>query len=313
MPSFPKPVVRCDKRKIVIDTPAASESEHFDILTPPGGVQVPFLFNSPHSGAHYPEAFVASSRLPIHDLRKSEDCFVDELFGGAVDMGAPVMRARFPRAFIDLNREPYELDQKMFAEALPDFVNTRSVRVAGGLGTIARIVAEGQNIYFGKLSVTEALERIDTYYKPYHRALVGQLRTIREEFGLAVLVDCHSMPSARMAGENRPRPDFVIGDRFGTSCDGEITEIIHEQLTALGYRVSRNKPYAGGFITERYGNPGGRVHAVQIEVNRALYMDEKNYSRSSGYSWLVADLASMTRRLISLYPRRTGTQSIAAE
>ncbi|MGE0846562.1 MAG: N-formylglutamate amidohydrolase, partial [Flavobacteriaceae bacterium] len=238
---------------------------------------------------------------------------VDELFGGALEVGAPLLRARMPRAFIDLTREPYELDPALFDGALPAFVNTRSLRVAGGLGTIARIVAEKEEIYRGRLSVADGLRRIDDYYKPYHRALSRMISQIQTDFGAAVLVDCHSMPSARVAGESRPRADFVIGDRFGTSCAEIVADTLHQQLTAIGYRVGRNKPYAGGFITERYGNPAAGIHAIQIEINRALYMDERHYRRSSGYAWIVADLARVIRNLSATPPAALAPRRVAAE
>ncbi|MCB1476206.1 MAG: N-formylglutamate amidohydrolase [Rhodobiaceae bacterium] len=287
--------------------------ESFDILIPQDGVDVPFLFNSPHSGNHYPEDFIEAARLTIGDLRRSEDCFVDELFAGALDLGAVLMRARLPRAFVDLNREPYELDPSMFDAPLPAFVNSRSVRVSGGLGTIARIVAERKEIYARQLTVEEGLSRIEKHYKPYHRALVRLLSEIRGSFGAAILVDCHSMPSARIAGETRPRPDFVIGDRYGTSCSDIVANAVQESLTAMGYRVTRNKPYAGGFITERYGNPSASIHAVQIEINRALYMDETRYTRSNGYSWICADLTRMMRHLVNVIPGQLLPQRTAAE
>jgi N-formylglutamate amidohydrolase len=233
-------------------------------------------------------------------VRRSDVVFVDELFISCLNAGAPMLRAHFPRAFIDLNREPYELDPAMFDGPLPVKSNTRSMRVAGGLGTIARIVSDGTEIYRGRIPVKVALDRIDRYYKPYHRALTERLETTRSNFGHVVLIDCHSMPSAKMVQENRPRADFVLGDRYGTSCAPGLTDHIHKTLKGMGYTVARNKPYAGGFITERYGNPAHACHAIQIEINRALYLDEHNYSRSSQYAWLVADLTRLVRSCVSL-------------
>ncbi len=272
----------------------------FAVLVPPGGARVPFVFNSPHSGRVYPRAFLETSRLDAATLRRSEDTFVDELFAGAVQIGAPLMRAHFPRAFVDVNREAYELDPAMFEGRLPSFTNTRSMRVAGGLGTIARIVADGAEIYRRPLSVAEGLDRIERYYKPYHRTLRSLVEETRRTFGAAVVVDCHSMPSSRVTRENRRRPDFVLGDRYGTSCLSILTNVAQETLQRLGYSVARNKPYAGGHITETYGNPMAGVHALQIEVNRSLYMDELRYLRAGGFAWLVADITHLCRRLASV-------------
>ncbi len=257
----------------------------------------PVLFNSPHSGSIYPRAFLAVSRLEIATLRRSEDSFVDELVAGVVRQGYPLMRAHFPRCYVDVNREPYELDPRMFEGKLPSFANTRSMRVAGGLGTVARVVGDAQEIYGERIPVDEALARIETLYKPYHRALRRLFSRLHRDFGAAMLVDCHSMPSSAGHRDERPRPEFVLGDRYGTSCVGPVSETVEQTLRALGYGVSRNKPYAGGFITEHYGNPAAGLHAIQLEINRALYMDEKRYERSRNFAALAADLETLARRL----------------
>lgn len=270
----------------------------FEVLAP-ACTAVPLVFNSPHSGAVYPASFLAASRLDPVTLRKSEDCFVDDLFGFATEFGAPLLRAHFPRAYLDVNREPYELDPRMFDGRLPPFANSRSMRVAGGLGTIARIVGDQQEIYRAKLPVAEALARIDGLYKPYHRALRALLQDQQRRFGLAVLIDCHSMPSTGLLRDEGQRADIVIGDRFGTSSAPFFVETVEEALRARGYRVGRNRPYAGGFITEHYGNPVGAVHALQIEVNRGLYMDERTLSRSGGFAALKSDLEGAMADLIA--------------
>ena len=281
------------------DGPGADKTlPAFEVLTP-SVVTVPLVFNSPHSGAVYPPAFLAASRLDPMTLRKSEDCFVDALFGAATDFGAPLLRAHFPRAFLDVNRKPYELDPRMFDGRLPSFINARSMRVAGGLGTIARIVGDQQEIYARKLPVSEALARIDGLYKPYHRALRQLLQDQHRRFGLAILIDCHSMPSTGAHREEGQRADIVLGDRFGTSAAPFFVEQIEEALRSRGYRVGRNRPYAGGFITEHYGNPAQSVHAIQIEVNRGLYMDERSLTKSDGFAALKADLNGMIASLIA--------------
>ena len=271
----------------------------FEILEPSAGSSA-VIFNSPHSGRVYPRSFLAASKLDLATLRRSEDFFVDELLAGMVRRGHPVMRAHFPRCYVDVNREPYELDPRMFEGRLPSFANTRSMRVAGGLGTVARVVGDAQEIYDRRLPVDDALRRIETLYKPYHRALRRLFTKVHREFGAAVLIDCHSMPSAGGAKDERPRADVVLGDRYGTSCAGIVGDVIDATLRALGYAVSRNKPYAGGFITEHYGNPAAGLHAIQVELNRSLYMDEKRYARSTGFDRVAADLETVADRLAAI-------------
>jgi N-formylglutamate amidohydrolase len=268
----------------------------YEVLEP-AACRGPVLFNSPHSGAVYPRDFLAVSRLDIAALRRSEDSFVDELIAGVVSDGFPLMRAHFPRCFVDVNREPYELDPRMFEGRLPSFANTRSMRVAGGLGTVARVVGDAQEIYDQRVPVEDALRRIEGLYKPYHRALRRLFTALHRDFGASVLVDCHSMPSTAGHRDERPRPEFVLGDRYGTSCVPIVSETAEHTLRSLGYSVSRNKPYAGGFITEHYGNPAAGLHAIQLEVNRALYMDERRYQRSAHFAQLAADLETLARRL----------------
>lgn len=246
----------------------------FDI-SEPAAYAAPLIFNSPHSGRDYPAAFRDASRLDALTLRRSEDAFVDCLLADIAASGTTVMTARFPRAWLDVNREPYELDPRMFDGRVPNFANTRSMRVAGGLGTIPRVVGEAQEIYAHRLPVDEALRRIETYYKPYHAALRRLTLKVRRLFGISVLVDCHSMPSANVSRDSQPRSDIVLGDRYGTSCSDRIFESADMVLRGLGYTVAHNKPYAGGFITEFYGNPTAGFHALQIEINRAIYMDER--------------------------------------
>lgn len=271
----------------------------FEILEP-AEARAPVVFNSPHSGRVYPPAFLATARLDLGALRRSEDTFVDELVAGVVARGHPLMRVHFPRCYVDVNREPYELDPRMFDGRLPSFANTRSMRVAGGLGTVARVVGDAQEIYDQRIPVDDALRRIEGLYKPYHRALRRLLTRVHRDFGAAVLVDCHSMPSTAGGKDERPRADVVLGDRYGTSCVAAVADIVEATFRALGYAVSRNKPYAGGFITEHYGNPAGGLHAVQIEINRALYMDERRYERSTSFARVAADIETIADRLAEL-------------
>src|ERR1700719_411612 len=263
----------------------------------PAECRGPVLFNSPHSGRIYPRAFLLTSRLDLATLRRSEDSFVDDLIAGIAARGHPIMKAHFPRCYVDVNREPYELDPRMFDGRLPSFANTRSMRVAGGLGTVARVVGDAQEIYDQRIPVDDALRRIEGLYKPYHRALRKLVTRIHRDFGSAVLVDCHSMPSTAGPKDERPRADIVLGDRYGTSCVAVIADTVEVALRERGYTVSRNKPYAGGFITEHYGNPTAGLHSVQLEINRALYMDERRFERSKSFSTVAQDLETISDRL----------------
>jgi N-formylglutamate amidohydrolase len=258
---------------------------------------VPFVFNAPHAGRNYPPSFVRQSRLDPHGLRRSEDCYVDLLFADVAKLGAPLLVAHFPRAFLDVNREAYELDPRMFEGRLPGFANTRSMRVAGGLGSIPRIVGDGQEIYSARLPVSEAFLRIDRYYRPYHRALHDLVQDARRAFGAAYLFDCHSMPSASLGADIAARPDIVLGDRYGTSCSAVLIDAAQAEFETAGLSVARNRPYAGGFITEHYGSPTGGVHALQIEINRALYMDEETLEQTAGFEALRRILMGTIERL----------------
>ncbi|TPM36881.1 N-formylglutamate amidohydrolase [Mesorhizobium sp. B2-3-4] len=275
--------------------------------------RVPFLFNSPHSGRYYPERFLAMARLDRNAIRRSEDCYVDELFGGAVALGAPMLAANFPRAYLDVNREPWELDPRMFAEPVPSFCNIRSARVAGGLGTVPKLVGEGLDIYAGRLPLAEAVARIEAVYKPYHETLKRLLTRTHARFGFAVLIDCHSMPASIRVGDSGLRPDFIIGDRFGISATAALTETAIGLLTAMGYTVAHNKPYAGGFITEHYGRPARHLHALQIEVNRGLYMNERTFERGAGFDALADDLTRFSADLMAMPDHHFIDLPLAAE
>jgi N-formylglutamate amidohydrolase len=260
------------------------------------------VVSSPHSGSIYPARFLAASRLSPFALRRSEDAHVDALFAGCALHGAPMLKALFPRAYLDVNREPYELDPRMFDGRLPSYVNARSIRVAGGLGTIARVVGEAQEIYADKLPVEEALVRIETLYRPYHRALRDLIARARTRNGAALLVDCHSMPSTTGPDgtatiDDLRRPDVVIGDRYGTSCNQRYVECVEESLRRRGYKVQRNKPYAGGYITEYFGSISRSCDALQIEVNRGLYMDERTLERRPRFESMAQDMTDVLGEL----------------
>jgi N-formylglutamate amidohydrolase len=281
-----------EKRGLAIDPP-------FEVVAP-AEQTLPFVFASPHSGRVYPKSFLQATRLDGTVIRRSEDSFVDEIFGAAPVLGAPLLKAHFPRAFVDPNREAYELDPAMFDGPLPQFVNSRSPRVMAGLGTIARVVRDGAEIYPRKISFNEVQARIDAYYKPYHATLRGLMEATHKKFGCSVLVDCHSMPSVGGPLDQdigATRPDIVLGDRFGTSCARRLTDMMERALAMQGFAVVRNNPYAGGFSTEHYGRPALGLHALQIEINRALYMDEERIERSAGIKRVTHAMTTLVRAL----------------
>jgi N-formylglutamate amidohydrolase len=287
-------------------------SPPFEIVEP-AEWRAPIIFNSPHSGSAYPDEFLKASRIDLATLRRSEDSFMDELIADLSDRGFAVVRVHFPRSYVDVNREPYELDPRMFAGRLPSFANTRSMRVAGGLGTIPRVVGDGQEIYRDRLAVEDALKRIEALYKPYHRALRRLINKVYQAFGTVVMVDCHSMPSVGISRDEPLRPDLVIGDRYGTSCAAVLADMVEATMGSLGYSVGRNKPYAGGFITEHYGNPASGLHAIQLELNRAIYMDERRRERGPNFTQIVTDFAALADVLATVPLGDLGPFQAAAE
>jgi N-formylglutamate amidohydrolase len=275
-----------------------SAPDAFEIRKPQDGTATPLVFASPHSGRIYPAQMMDASALDADAIRRSEDAFVDDLIAAAPEHGAAVLTARLARAYIDVNREPYELDPAMFEDELPDFAKGRTARVAAGLGSIARIVSEGQEIYARKLTFEEAEERIEAAHRPYHAALVGLLDVAKEAHGLAVLIDWHSMPSAAASqGRSGKGCDMVLGDRFGSACSPLLTRMVEGELEAMGYRTVRNAPYAGGYTTEHYGKPAKRIHALQIEINRALYLDEATMRPTEGLRRLARNIERLTEAL----------------
>ena len=296
-----EPVSAAEPARQVCDGPGREPA--FDILQPegcePGRPPTPLVFASPHSGRHYPPDLLARSMLDGDAIRRSEDAYVDRLIAGGPAFGAINIHARYARAYIDVNREAYELDPSMFADELPAFARARSARVAAGLGSIAKVVAEGQEIYRDKLTFADARGRIDALHHPYHRALDRLLTEARAAHGAAVLIDWHSMPSTA-AGEGphgRKTCDMVLGDRFGSACSSGLTRLVDGVLEGMGFRVARNAPYAGGYTTEYYGRPEHGVHALQIEINRALYLDEATLKPHAGFERLRRDLDRLFKTL----------------
>jgi N-formylglutamate deformylase len=254
----------------------------------------PVVFTSAHSGRDYSSDLMAGVRLCPLSLRRSEDCFVDELFDTAPAHGAPLLAANFPRAFCDANREAWELDPNMFTDRLPDWVNTTSSRVSAGLGTIAKVVASGESIYAIKLPFAEAERRIFTYWRPFHDTLNRLITDIKARFGYCLVIDCHSMPSAAPSRRGNARPvDFVLGDLHGSACASRVTRAAEAVLSGKGYLVRRNDPYAGGFITRHYGRPADEVHVLQIEIARGLYMDEARIEPLPGFAAVREQLTDL--------------------
>ncbi|MBY5548620.1 N-formylglutamate amidohydrolase [Rhizobium leguminosarum] len=292
--------------------PEIREYELFEVHEPVSQT-IPFVYNSPHSGRIYPPEFIAQSRLEGIAIRRSEDHYVDELFGSAVALGAPLLAANFPRAYLDVNREPYELDPRMFDGLLPPYANVNSLRVAGGLGTIPRIVAENMEIYARRLPVQEGLDRVEAVYRPYHAALRRLIARTHVQFGFGVLIDCHSMPgNVRVAGSTS-RPDFIIGDRYGTSASAELSRAAIAILEEMGFAAIRNKPYAGGFITEHYGRPSRGLHALQIEVNRAIYVDELTLEKRDDFAAVADAVADFMQQMADYVEKFAGERALAAE
>ncbi|HWA88980.1 MAG TPA: N-formylglutamate amidohydrolase [Rhizomicrobium sp.] len=256
--------------------------------------KIPFVFASPHSGRLYPRGMVARSRLDPLTLRRSEDAYADVLFGQAVDLGAPLLAARFPRAFLDANRAAGELDATMFDGPLRVRVEPANARVQAGLGVIPRIVRDGADIYAGRLDPLEAEHRLERLHQPYHAALARLVDETKRRFGIAIVVDCHSMPSAASV------PDIVLGDRYGAAASPMLTAVAEAALAREGFGVARNAPYAGGYTTHLYGRREAHVHALQIEINRTLYLDEERVEPGANFLSVQARLTNALATLAAI-------------
>jgi N-formylglutamate amidohydrolase len=284
----------------------------------PRRAMAPLVFNSGHSGREYPKRFLDMTRLDHMSIRQSEDAFVDELFGRAPHLGCPLLRAHFPRAYLDVNREPWELDPQMFDEPLlSERFNTTSPRVAAGLGTLARVVAENKPIYRERLTLDDACTRIEGIYQPYHATLQRLLSDTASQFGVALLVDCHSMPRLSRAGD-RTAPDIVLGDRYGTTCAPAIIDLVEIVFASAGLKVARNRPYAGGYAVRTYGRPQYGVHALQIEISRHLYMNEVTLTKNDNFEVVRQLIDRLIFSLIgldvtTLAPPRVDDEQAAAE
>jgi N-formylglutamate amidohydrolase len=277
------------------------EATPFSVRRPPGPdgapPPTPLVFATPHSGRLYPQAMLDASLLSPEAIRGSEDAYVDTLIAAAPAAGATVIEAQLARAWVDLNRDPWELDPGMYEDELPAFARARTARVAAGLGSIARVVGEGREIYARKLMFAEAKDRIETAHQPYHEALTQLLAEAKAAHGVAILIDWHSMPSAAARRQRGGACDIVLGDRFGAACSAKLTGLAERELTAMGYACARNAPYAGGYTTEFYGRPARKVHALQIEISRALYLDEASMQPTAGLERVAGDIARLTEAL----------------
>lgn len=263
------------------------------VVLAPTEQTVPLVVVSAHSGRDYPADFLAGSLLDLTALRRSEDTDTDWLFAAAPALGAPLLCATFPRAMCDANRAKWELDPTMFDEALPAYVTRDGPRVAAGIGTIARVIASGEAIHRGKLSFATAESRIERCWQPFHDALAALVAATVGKFGYCVLIDAHSMPSqSQRAGH---AADVVLGDAHGTACAASLTKSAEAALMEGGFRVRRNDPYAGGYITRNYGRPRARVHALQIEVSRAIYLDEQRMTRLPNAARIARGMTDLLR------------------
>lgn len=266
-------------------------------LIPPHRQTTPVIFASPHSGAGYEAAFLGQTLLNRQQIRSSEDAFVDRLFDMAPFHGAPLLAAEVPRAYLDLNRAPDELDPALIEGIARAPHNPR---VSSGLGVIPRVVAGGRAIYRGKLPLAVAEARIRRFWHPYHRALREMIEDTHGQFGQAVLIDCHSMPHEAIDSHTRPgavKPEVVLGDRFGAAAAPWVTEAVEFAFVAEGFRVARNTPFAGAFIAQSYGRPSGNRHVVQVELDRALYMDEAQVEPLPGFEAFRARIGRVVARL----------------
>lgn len=291
------------------DDDAAAAGPAFEVRRP-RRLKTPLVFASPHSGRVYPADMMAASRLNARDIRRSEDALVDRLIEGGEAAGAALVLCRVGRAYVDVNREPWELDADMFNDAVPEHARAVSARVAAGLGSVPRVVGDGRAIYARKLRFAEAEARIAAVHAPWHAALEALLAEAQARFGAAVLIDWHSMPSAASRGEarrGRPRPDVVLGDRHGAACAPGLTALVKRELERSGYVVALNRPYAGGYTTQAHGRPEAGRHALQVELDRELYLDERTLEPRPGFERLKQRLEALFDTLAGAdWPRVLG-------
>ncbi len=285
-------------------------------LRRPANQTVPLVVASPHSGCLYPAAFVAEAAVPLSVLRRAEDAFIDELYGAAPACGAPLLAACFPRSYVDANREPYELDPAMFEGPLPRALNHRTSRVAAGLGMIPRVASSGEAIYRSRLPAGEIERRLETCWRPYHGTLSMLIEQTHRLFGGTLLLDAHSMPSSASGIGSRDREarvDVVLGDNHGEACAPDLVGSVETWLRGAGLRVQRNHPYAGGYTTQRYGRPTIGRHVLQIEINRALYMDESRHEKLATWGVIERLIAGLLAHVAEVSVETVLPRPLAAE
>lgn len=258
----------------------------------------PVIFASPHSGSHYPAAMQANLSVPLSDLRRTEDAFVDGLYEPAIAQGAILIRATHARTYVDLNRDARELDAEMFVDGPPRTAGMPSARVKAGLGCLPRVGASGRDIYLNPLTRLEGAQRLEQVHDAYHQALQAEIEALKPNWSDIFVIDCHSMPS-RQPGR-ASMPDIVLGDRFGSSCTPKLTSLVERQLRREGFTVARNAPYAGGYTTRKYGRPRRGVHVLQIEINRSLYMNELTIETTRGFDTLQAQLSDLSAEILTM-------------
>jgi N-formylglutamate amidohydrolase len=274
-----------------------TETEAY-VLTRPARRLSSLIFASPHSGREYAQDFLGQVVLDRRAIRSSEDAFVDQLFDSAPGLGAPLLTARVPRAYIDLNRSADELDPAVI-EGIARVPH--NPRISSGLGVIPRVVAGGRAIYRGKLPLAEAEGRIRRFWHPYHQALAALVDDTLAAFGEAVLIDCHSMPHEAIEAHTRPgqpRPEVVLGDRYGATAGGAVMDLVEAAFAAAGLRVARNSPFAGAYVAQAYGRPSRGVHVVQVEIDRALYMDEVRVEPLAGFEGFRELISGVVAELV---------------
>ncbi len=302
-----------------LESPVPLNTPEAFLVRAPVVAENPFLFAVPHSGRHYPTSFKHQCQLDDRSMRLSEDAFVDELFEGVADHGATHLIATHARAYVDLNRAANELEPSMFTGEIGTYEVDLNNRVKAGLGVIPRVIGEGMPIYGVKIPIREAFKRLETVYKPYHEKVSQVLLARHQAFGSSVLIDCHSMPSGPELGRRRrSQPEIVLGDCWGTSCSRELTGLVERLFLDAGFRVKRNIPYAGGYATRHYGKPARQCHALQIEINRAIYMDEVRVEKLPHFAEIQGKILSVSRQIMQAYDTlptdvRLGEQAKAAE
>ena len=268
----------------ILISPPATDHDH----------EIPVVFDSPHSGTTYPADF--GFIVPTATLRMAEDTHVEKLYAAAPACGATLIAARFPRSYIDCNRSLLDIDQALLATAWPGPINV-SKKTEKGIGLVWRKLDSGEDIYNRQLGVAEVQRRIATCYAPYHKAVRDTINSTHKHYGAVWHINCHSMPAVSglvaEEGPGKPRADFVLGDRDGSTCSPEFTRFIAATLRGFGYDVKVNDPYKGVELVRAYSDPGEHKHSIQIEVNRKLYMDEKSREPNINFVKLQGDITRL--------------------